>query len=254
MRHFLILLKHELRMLLISPATYIASFLFLALMGLLYWIILNEMATTALEELPHVEFFKGFWIPTFFVVPLLTMRSIAGERSSGTLDTLLTTPTSRISVVLSKFTGAYLFYLLLWFMTLGFPLIVDKFFPVAATSGRLLEAAPIIGSFAFIAVSGILFISIGIFSSSITRSQLVAGMLSFTALFIIIIGGQQLSALEHPDSGLIAYLPGIVEYLQIFNHLDDFSRGIIDTRPLIYYTSLGALLLGLASLIIKAKA
>ena len=113
MRHFLILLKHELRMLLISPTTYIAGFLFLALMGLLYWIILNEMSTTALEELPHVEFFKGFWIPTFFVIPLLTMRSIAGERSSGTLDTLLTTPTSRISVVLSKFTGAYLFYLLL---------------------------------------------------------------------------------------------------------------------------------------------
>ena len=79
MRHFLILLKHELRMLLISPATYIASFLFLALMGLLYWIILNEMATPALEELPHVEFFKGFWIPTFFVVPLLTMRSIADK-------------------------------------------------------------------------------------------------------------------------------------------------------------------------------
>ena len=79
-------------------------------------------------------------------------------------------------------------------------------------------------------------------------------MLSFTALFIIIIGGQQLSALEHTDSDLIAYLPEIVEYLQIYNHLDDFSRGIIDTRPLIYYTSLGALLLGLASLIIKAKA
>ncbi|MCH2035923.1 MAG: ABC transporter permease subunit [Puniceicoccaceae bacterium] len=254
MRHFLILLKHEVRMLLISPATYIASFLFLTLMGLLYWIILNEMANSALEELPHVEFFKGFWIPTFFVVPLLTMRSIAGERSSGTLDTLLTTPTSRISVVLSKFTGAYLFYLLLWFMTLGYPLIVDKFFPVAAASGRLLETAPIIGSFAFITVSGILFISIGIFSSSITRSQLVAGMLSFTALFIIIIGGQQLSTLEHPDSGLIVYLREIVEYLQIFNHLDDFSRGIIDTRPIIYYTSLGALLLGLASLVIKAKA
>ncbi|MGB0263699.1 MAG: ABC transporter permease [Opitutales bacterium] len=247
-------MKHELRMLLICPTTYIASFLFLTLMGLLYWIILSGMVTTAQEELPAVEFFKGFWIPTFFVVPLLTMRSIAGERSNGTLDTLLTTPTSRGSMVLSKFAGAYLFYLLLWLLTLGFPLLVAKFYPAAAASGKLLEPAPILGSFAFIAVSGVLFISIGIFASSITRSQLVAGMLSFTTLFVVIVGGQQLSSLTPSGAGLSSWISGTIDYLQIFNHLDDFARGIVDTRPLIYYTSLGALLLGMASLAVEAKA
>ncbi len=254
MRHFFILLKHELRMLLISPTTYIAGFLFLCLMGFLYWAILQQMIASPQDELPAVEFFKSFWIPTFFVVPLLTMRSIAGERSIGTLDTLLTTPTSRIAVILSKFAGAYIFYMLLWIATLGFPLLAAKCFPTAAESGKLLEIAPILGSIAFIAISGILFVSIGIFASSVTRSQLVAGMFTFTTLFVVIVGGQQLGNIAQNGAELTGWLKGTVDYLQIFSHLDDFSRGIIDTRPFFYYTSMGALLLGMSTLVIEAKA
>lgn len=254
MRHFFILLKHELRMLLISPPTYIAAVLFLCLMGFLYWAILRGMVNTPSETLPTVQFFRVFWIPVFFVVPLLTMRSIAGERSIGTLDTLMTTPTSRVAVILSKFAGAYLFYMLLWTLTLGFPLITQKLYPHAAESGALLEFAPLAGSFLFLAISGILFISIGIFSSSVTRSQLVAGMLSFTILFVVIIGGQQMANLADSGANLSSFAATAIDYLQIFEHLDDFSRGIIDTRPFFYYASTGFLLLGLSTLVIEAKA
>ncbi|CAA6677394.1 gliding motility protein GldF [Lentimonas sp. CC4] len=254
MRNFFILLKHELRMLLISPPTYIAAVLFLTLMGFLYWAILRGMVNTPEESLPIVQFLGIFWIPVFFVVPLLTMRSIAGERSTGTLDTLMTTPTSRVAVILSKFAGAYIFYMLLWLSTLGFPLIAAKFFPAAALSGSLLEPAPIVGGFTFLALSGILFVSIGIFASSITRSQLVAGMLSFTTLFVAIIGGQQLGNIAQNGAELSFWASELVNYLQIFQHLDDFSRGVIDTRPFFYYTSTGVLLLGLSTLVIEAKA
>jgi len=254
MRNFFILLKHELRMLLISPPTYIAAVLFLGLMGFLYWAILRGMVNSPEESLPIVQFLSIFWIPVFFVVPLLTMRSIAGERTTGTLDTLMTTPTSRVAVILSKFTGAYIFYMLLWLATLSFPLLAAKFFPSAALSGSLLEPAPIIGGFTFLALSGILFISIGIFASSITRSQLVAGMLSFTTLFVVIIGGQQLGNIAEGGADLSFWMSEMVNYLQIFQHLDDFSRGVIDTRPFFYYTSTGVLLLGLSTLVIEAKA
>ncbi|MEN8661816.1 MAG: ABC transporter permease [Lentimonas sp.] len=253
MRHYLILLKHELRMLLISPPTYIASVLFLMLMGFLYWSIIRGMVNAPADLLPSVQFFSVFWIPVFFVVPLLTMRSIAGERSSGTLDTLMTTPTSRVAVVLSKFSGAYIFYMLLWFATLGFPIIASKLYPQAAASGLLLDPASLIGSYLFLAISGLLFIAIGIFASSITRSQLVAGMLSFTTLFVVIVGGQQLGNIAS-NADLVSWLNTTVNYLQIFQHLDDFSRGIIDTRPFFYYTSTAALLLGLSTLVIEAKA
>jgi len=254
MRHFLILLKHELRMLLISPATYIAAVLFLCLMGFLYWAILRDMVNAPSEMLPAVQFFYYFWLPVFFVVPLLTMRSVAGERSIGTLDTLMTTPASRVAIVLSKFMGAYLFYMLLWAATLGFPHITGNLFPNAAERSVLLEPAPLIGGFLFLATSGVLFISIGIFASSITRSQLVAGMFSFTTLFVVIVGGQQLGNLSGSGGELAAWLSGTTDYLQIFEHLDDFASGVIDTRPFFYYTSLGALLLGLSTLVIEAKA
>jgi ABC-2 type transport system permease protein len=254
MRNFFILLKHELRMLLISPPTYIAAVLFLSLMGFLYWAILRGMVNAPEESLPIVQFFSIFWIPVFFVVPLLTMRSIAGERSTGTLDTLMTTPTSRVAVILSKFAGAYIFYMLLWLATLSFPLITAKLFPSAALSGSLLAPAPIIGGFLFLGLSGILFVSIGIFASSITRSQLVAGMLSFTTLFVVIIGGQQLANIAEGGTDLSAWANDLINYLQIFQHLDDFSRGVIDTRPFFYYTSTGVLLLGLSTLVIEAKA
>jgi ABC-2 type transport system permease protein len=241
-------------MLLISPPTYIAAVLFLCLMGFLYWAILRGMVNTPSEMLPTVQFFTLFWIPVFFVVPLLTMRSIAGERSIGTLDTLMTTPTSRAAVILSKFAGAYLFYMFLWVLTLGFPLVTQQLYPHAAESGALLEMAPLAGSFLFLGTSGLLFISIGIFASSVTRSQLVAGMLSFTLLFVVIVGGQQMANLADSAAEISSWTDATINYLQIFEHLDDFSRGIIDTRPFFYYASTGFLLLGLSTLVIEAKA
>lgn len=253
MRHFLILFRHELRMLLLSPPTYIAAVLFLVLMGFLYWSILRGMINTSETIAPTVQFFSIFWIPVFFVVPLLTMRSLAGERSRGTLDTLMTTPVSRTSVILSKFAGAYVFYMLLWLATLAFPLITNHFFPQAAESGRLLDPAQLLGGYLFLATSGLLFIAIGIFASSITRSQLVAGMFSFTALFVVIVGGQQLANFAQSGSDIVEWLQPTADYLQIFQHLDDFSRGIVDTRPFFYYTTTAALLLGISTLVIEAK-
>ncbi|MFP4203365.1 MAG: ABC transporter permease [Opitutales bacterium] len=253
MRHFLILLRHELRMLLISPSTYIAGVLFLTLMGFLYWAILRNMANSSEETLVSVQFFKVFWIPVFFVVPLLTMRSIAGERNAGTLDTLFTTPISRASVVLSKFAAAYIFYLLLWSATLCFPAIVAHFFPQTAASGDLFNPASLRGGFAFLAASGILFIAIGIFASSLTKSQLVAGMLSFAIIFAVIVGGQQLGNITQFTSHPPDWLTSTVNYLQIFEHLDSFARGIVDTRPFFFYTSTGCMLLALSACAIEAK-
>ncbi len=240
-------------MLLISPPTYIAAVLFLVLMGFLYWSIISGMVSASQDSMSMVQFLSLFWLPVFFVVPLLTMRSIAEERHTGTLETLMTTPTSCATMVFSKFLGAYSFYMLLWLLTLSFPLMASKFIPEIDSSSHLLAKEPIIGGFAFLALSGIFFISIGIFASSITRSQLVAAMFSFTALFVAIVGGQQLGNIAQSGTELPIGLNGIVNYLQIFDHLDDFSNGVIDTRPFFYYTSTGIFFLGLATLMTEAK-
>lgn len=253
LRNFLTLLKHEIRMLLISPPTYIAAFLFLVLMGFLYWSILRSMVGAPQDDLPIVRFFNLFWIPVFFVVPLLTMRSIAEERYTGTLETLMTTPTSCVTTVCSKFLSAYLFYMLLWFSTMSFPWVASTFIPKVNSGVDLLVKEPMVGGFAFLALSGIFFVSIGIFASSVTRSQLVAAMFSFTALFVAIVGGQQLGNIAQSGAELPFGLNGVVNYLQIFDHLDDFSRGVIDTRPFFYYSGTGIFFLGLATLMTEAK-
>lgn len=253
MRNLLTLFKHEIRMLLISPSTYVAAVLFLFLMGFLYWAILRGMVSTPQDDLPIVQFLNIFWIPVFFVVPILTMRSIAEERHTGTLETLMTTPTSSLTMIFSKFLGAYCFYMLLWLLTLSFPLITSKFFPGINASSHLFKTEPIVGGFIFLALSGIFFISIGIFASSITRSQLVAAMLSFTAIFVAIVGGQQLGNIAQSSVELPFGLGGLINYLQVFKHLEDFSHGVIDTRPFFYYTSTGVFFLGLATLMTEAR-
>jgi ABC-2 type transport system permease protein len=211
------------------------------------------MVSAPQDDPPIVQFLNIFWIPVFFVVPLLTMRSIAEERNAGTLETLMTTPTSSITMVLSKFLGAYSFYMLLWLFALSFPLIISKFFPSIIAGGQLLEIEPIVGGFVFLALSGIFFVSIGIFASSVTRSQLVAAMFCFTAIFVAIIGGQEIGSIAQNGIKLPFGLNDLVNYLQVFNHLEDFSRGVIDTRPFFYYTSTGIFFLGLATLMTEAR-
>ena len=253
MQNFSTLLKHEIRMLLISPPTYIAAVLFLTLMAILYSSVIGVMVNESQDDLPMVQFLSYFWIPVFFVVPLLTMRSIAEERRAGTLETLMTTPTSRVAIILSKFFGAYSLYMFLWLSTLSFPMIVTQFFPSASIGTLQMQLTSIIGGYTFLALSGILFISIGIFASSITRSQLVAGMFSFTTLFVAIAGVVILENRIQDGLDLSPWMNDLVTYLQIFDQLHDFSSGVIDTRPFFYYTSMGAFFLSLSVVMTEIK-
>lgn len=254
MRHFRSLFIHEIRMLLIAPATYIASVLFLLLMGFLYLFLLEDFSRIPQESLPSTAFFSVFWLPVFFIVPLLTMKSIAEERNSGTLETLMTTPANAFEIVFSKFLGAYCFYCFLWAITITFPFIVHATLPEGSVDSRLLDMASWGGGYLFVALSGVLYVALGIFASSLTRSQLVAGMLSFSMLFMLIVGGRLLSELPLLEVPSFQFLNEPIKVLQVFNQLEDFSRGILDSRPFFLYISSGFLLLGLTSFWVEAKA
>ncbi len=253
MRHFPLLLAHELRMLAVSVATYSAAVLFLLVMGLFYFLVLYFYHQGGLHnDPPAAQYFQMFWIPVFFVVPLLTMKSLAEERRHGTLETLLTTPASTLEIVLAKYFAAYFFYIGLWALTLIFPLIAVKYLPTPAGS-PLLDSASLVGGFTFVVFSGLLYIALGIFASSLTRNTLVAGMLSFSMLFVLIISGNLLPHLPLQDTWLSHLLPA-VDYLKTFQHLEDFSRGVIDTRPFFLYASNTLLVLGVTTLVVEARA
>lgn len=253
MRSLHLLLRHELHALWINPATYLAAVLSLVMMGFFYYYTITVFADAPQAILPNALFFRFFLFPVVLLVPMLTMKSIAEERRLGTLQTLMTTPVGPTAVVLSKFGAAYLFYCALWALALLFPLIAIWTLPHADLRSLLLDPGTLLGGYSFIATSGLLFIAIGIFTSSLTRSQLVAGMLSFSIIFLLIIG---ITALDYlaPNLGEWYGLSGeTLQYLQIFDHFEDAIDGMIDTRPLVYYFSGTALVLGLATLSVETK-
>ena len=249
MKHFPTLLSHEVRMLLVSPATYVAATLFLAFMGLIFTKILEIYSGTPQDYSPARIYFEFFWLPTCVMVPLLTMKCLAEERRLGTIETLLTTPVTTTEVVLAKFGAAYLLYCGLWAATSGFFYFLKRF----SGDARFLDTGPVFGGFLFIAVSGLFFVAIGVFASSVTRNQSVAGIVSCVILAALILGGHFLSDSVWLDQGLLRPAKAALDYGHIFIHRDDFTRGVIDTRHLLFYLRGTVLALIFSILSVEAK-
>jgi ABC-2 type transport system permease protein len=249
MRHFFTILGHEVRMLLVSPSTYIAGVAFLWLMGFLFTGILETYSKAAQEESPASYFFLYYWFPVIFMVPLLTMKCLAEERRLGTIETLLTTPVTTTEVVLGKYGAAYLLYLTFWGSTGGLFYILNRF----AGDSRLVDPGPILGGYLFIAVSGLFFIAIGVFASSLSRNQAVAGVVCVIMLVGLIFGTQYLGSAGWLDREAMAPLKAAVKYAQISHHYEDFTRGVVDLRELLFYVSGTVLALIFSILSIEAK-
>lgn len=249
MKHFTTILNHEIRMLLVSASTYIAAVLFLVVMGFIFSGVLENYSAAAQETSPAAVFFQLFWLPVFFMVPLLTMKCLAEERRLGTLETLLTAPVSTTEVVLGKYFAAYFLYILLWASTGGFFYILHQF----AGDTRFLDFGPLLGGYLFIAVSGLLYVALGVFASSLSRNQAVAGILAFTLLFGVIIGLRFVSTLEVLNLESMEHLRAAVDYSMVFRHLEDFTRGVVDTRQLLFYVSGSVLALIFSILGVEAK-
>ncbi|HWL15723.1 MAG TPA: ABC transporter permease [Opitutus sp.] len=249
MKHFLTLLSHEVRMLLVSPSTYIVAMAFLAFMGFIFTGILEQYSKAPQELSPAIVFFQFFWFPVLFMVPLLTMKSLAEERRLGTIETLLTTPVTTTEVVLGKYAASYLLYLCFWGATVGLFYILHKF--VGET--RFLDLGPLIGGYVFIAVSGLFFIGIGIFASSLSRNQAVAGVLCFVMLVGVIVGTNYLADSAWFDRDLLTPVKEAADYMRVIAHRDDFTRGVVDTRQLLFYLSGTVLSLIFSILSVEAK-
>lgn len=249
MKHFWTILSHEIRMLLVTPGTYLAAVLFLAIMGFEFTRILESYSQAPQAASPAIEFFRFFWLPVLFMVPLLTMRCLAEERRLGTIETLLTTPVTTAEVVLGKYAAAYALYAALWGSTAGFFWILRKF----AADPRLLDPGPLVGGYLFVAISGLLFVALGVLASSFARNQAVAGILCFAMLFALLAGTYYLADAAWLDRGPLQAVRAAADYARVGSHYEDFTRGVVDTRQLVFYLSGSALALIFSILSLEAR-
>ncbi len=251
MKRFWTLFKSQIWQLAISPSTYIAAILFLGFMGLIYLFALVDVSRTPSDNSPIANFLSVFWVPVLFMVPLLTMRTLADERRAGTLEALMTTPVTVWQIVFAKFLACYAFYVILWGCTIIFPIISRFYMPQIASDPRFFDIPQLCSGYLFIVSSGAMYIAVGVFASSMTRTTLVAGMLSFCILFLIIIGAGILTKFPIPES--FSWLTAPAEYIRTFKQFDDFISALWDTRPFFFYFSTAAMLLAITSLATEAK-
>jgi ABC-2 type transport system permease protein len=168
-----------------------------------------------------------FWFLLIILVPVLTMRLFSEEYKTGTIEMLLTAPVRDGDVILSKFVGALSFYILLWLPSLLglaiFQLVTRNAVPVAWM--------PLGLSYLMVILVGMLYLSIGLFSSVLTKNQAVSAMISFTIIALLFF------------AGFLSYLvrdPGwrdALTYIFTLEQMRSFSAGLFDSRAVVFYLS-----------------
>ncbi len=247
MRAYWTLTRRELAMYFLSLAGYVVIAATVFLLGLSFISLLIQLrkeATPApLTELFYMTFY--FWLILLLTVPMITMRLFALEKSSGTFETLMTAPVTDMQVVLSKFTAAMVFYMVMWLPLLAC-LATVKYF----SNDRTLVDPGVLGStYLGILLLGGLFISLGVCASALTRSQVIAAMVSLVfcvGIFLIAYLADGLS--EQRTWGQQA-----LGAFALFQYMHDFSRGILDTRPIVLLVSLTLFFLFLTLRIVESR-
>ncbi len=229
MRQIFAITRRELRSFFDSLMAYIMLILFLGFSGFFTWI--SGADVFFVKQASLQSFFGIAYWTLFFFIPALTMRLLAEENRSGTIELLLTKPINDWQVILGKFFSTLMLIVIALLLTLPYYITVANIGPIdhgAVWSGYL----------ALLLMSGA-YIAIGLFASSISNNQIVGFLL---ALFIGIFFHVIFSILA---SGFTGAIGSVLNYLSISDHFESMSRGVIDSKDLIYFLSI--IFIGLVS-------
>jgi ABC-2 type transport system permease protein len=223
--------KKELRSYFSSPIAFIVLFVFLIISGIFFFLYLQNFVEAEFD--PRLQFVrKGinlneFVIHPFFgtisvvlllLVPLITMRLFADERKSYTAELLFTLPVRIISIIIGKYLSSLLLFGIMIILSAAYILVLVKY-------GNP-DLGPILSGYLGLFLMGGSFLAVGIFASSLTENQMIAAVISFGILLVFWIMGATSSA---GDS--------VFGYLSILNHFENFAKGVIELKDVIYYLS-----------------
>ena len=236
MRNILALADKELRSYFASPIAYIMIGLFSLLFGVFFYLFLVAFVQQSEQMMqfggggaPNINqmmiggLFQNTAVIILFMMPMITMRTYSEEKRSGTIELLLTSPLTDFEIIVGKFIGAMGLYVAMLLVTMVYIAILFIY-------GNP-EWRPIAAGYLGLLLMGGSFISLGLFISSVTKNQSVAGFLTFgTFLLLWVIGW-------FGDSGGSTLTQNIVKGLSITEHFSDFARGIVDSYHVVYYLS-----------------
>ena len=210
--------KRELRTYFNSPVAYIVVMVFMLLAGYFFW------QTIFIEKQAEMRGYFGL-TPMFFtfIIPAITMRLIAEEKGSGTLELLITMPVRDWEVVLGKFLAAMGLLAVLLGLTLVYAFTLSSIGPM--------DKGPAYGGYFGLLLMGGAYVAIGVMASALTRNQIVAFILAFAICFTLYLFGRIVQIV--PPA-----LAPIVAFLSVDSHFEAISRGVIDTRDVLYYLSI----------------
>lgn len=237
MRVFATLVRRELGASFASPTGYVIIAGVQFLLGMSLWIVLKALNGQSFD-MPVTEAFYNnglCWLVLLLAPPVITMRTFALEKLTGTYETLMTAPVGDLQVVLAKFSGALLFYLATWTPVLLYPVLLKHYTP---GFGQV-DVGALAGTFIGMLLYGSVYIALGCMASALTRSQIIAAMNTFAlGLGLFLIG--YLGVILQPKPG---WQKAVFDHMSMIDHMRDFTRGIVDTRHVIYYLSLTTLFL-----------
>ncbi len=225
----------ELRSYFASPIAYVVLAAFALIFGFFYKVILDWFAMQSMQmagmggggpmnvnQMMIGPLMQNAAVVLLFLVPMITMRLYAEEKKTGTIELLLTSPVSDLQIIFGKFLGALGLYATMLAVTLLDILFLFRY--------GTPEWRPILTGYLGMLLLGGCFIAVGLLISSLTRNQIVAGAITFVVFLLLWV----VNWMTDFSSGNVGT---VLNYLSINSHLDDFVKGIVDTKHVIYYLS-----------------
>jgi ABC-2 type transport system permease protein len=233
MRNVWAVATRELRSYFLSPMAYLIIAFFLFGAGLLFGLIIEQSREASLRGL-----ISNVSVLFLFVVPMISMRLLAEEQRTGTIELLLTNPVQEWQIVLGKFVASILLVLVMVGLTLLYPLFLFVF-------GNP-DRGPIVAGYVGVILQASAFLAVGLWASSLTENQIVAAVLAFIFLLVLWLS-------DNLGQSLGGTFGTIVSYTSVINHFQDFPQGVINTKDVIYYLSMVAAGLVLSTLSLQSR-
>ena len=230
----------ELKAFAYSPIGPVVSALFMLLQGIVFYVLIHLLNDPRVDPTWNItRLFFGtvfYWIALFITIPTLTMRTFSEEKRTGSIELLLTAPITDTEIVAAKFLGTWLAYGFLWLLTFVFFVIMRRFTPF--------DWGPVVSGYVGTLLLGGMLVALGVFASSLTRNQIISGLLAFVLILAMFSIGIIGSFVTDPTT------QEFLHQLSLIEHVNDFSKGFLDTRPIVLYISVTAIALLLTARVI----